>query len=95
MRHSFTAVMKFSSIFFSLSLASSALAHAAPQPFAQDVDDLLEEHHHIEERQSGGFVPVTGVAVTGNGIYPRLEVRQMLFNKPNQWTLFVLGLQRF
>jgi tyrosinase len=87
--------MKFSSIFFSLSLASSALAHAAPQPFAQDVDDLLEEHHHIEERQSGGFVPVTGVTVTGNGIYPRLEVRQMLFTKPNQWTLFVLGLQRF
>jgi len=87
--------MKFSSIFFSLSLASSALAHAAPQPFAQDVDELLEEHQHLEERQSGGFVPVTGVAVTGNGIYPRLEVRQMLFTKPNQWTLFVLGLQRF
>ena len=87
--------MKFSSLFFSLSLASSAIAHAAPQPFANDVDDLLEEHHHLEERQSGGFVPVTGVSVTGNGIYPRLEVRQMLFTKPNQWTLFVLGLQRF
>jgi tyrosinase len=87
--------MKFSSLFYSLSLASSVLAHAAPNPFTQDVDDIHDhdEAHHLEERQSGGFVPVTGVP--GTAVYPRLEVRQMLFNKPNQWTLFVLALQKF
>lgn len=85
--------MKFSALFFSLSLASSVLSHAVPQPFAQDVDEAAEHHHTLEERQSGGFVAVTGPA--GNGVFPRLEVRQMLFTKPNQWTLFVLALQRF
>lgn len=84
--------MKFSSLFYSLSLASSVLAHAAPQPFAQHAHHH-DEPHHLEERQSGGFVAVTGVP--GNNIYPRLEVRQMLFTKPNQWTLFVLALQKF
>jgi tyrosinase len=85
--------MKFSSLFYSLSLASSVFAHAAPQPFAQDVDDIHDEPAHLQERQSGGFMAVTGVP--GNAIYPRLEVRQMLFTKPNQWTLFVLALQKF
>jgi tyrosinase len=85
--------MKFSSLFVPLSLASSILAHATPQPFTQDVDDAHDEPHHLEERQSGGFMAVTGVP--GTAIYPRLEVRQMLFTKPNQWTLFVLALQRF
>ena len=84
--------MKLSSLFYSLSLASSALAHAAPQPFAQELEHSHDEPQHLEERQSGGFVAVTGVP--GN-VYPRLEVRQMLFTKPNQWTLFVLGLQKF
>lgn len=84
--------MKFSSLFFTLSLASSVFSHPS-QPFAQDVDDITDEPHILEERQSGGFVAVTGVAQ--NAVYPRLEVRQMLFTKPNQWTLFVLGLQRF
>ena len=90
--------MKFSSLFCSLSFASSAFAHAAPQPFAQDLEFDHDHHHHhdepqhLEERQSGGFVAITGVP--GN-VYPRLEVREMLFNKPNQWTLFILGLQKF
>jgi tyrosinase len=86
--------MKFSSLFYSLSLASSVFAHAAPHPFAQDVHrHSHDEPHHLEERQSGSFVAVTGVP--GTAIYPRLEVRQMLFTKPNQWTLFVLALQKF
>lgn len=87
--------MKFSSLAYSLSLASSVLAHAAPHPFAQHLHahDIHDEPHHLEERQSGGFTAVTGVP--GNAVYPRLEVRQMLFNKPNQWTLFVLALQKF
>lgn len=88
--------MKFSSLFCSLSLASSTFAHAAPKPFSfEDVHDAHDEAHLLEERQSGGYMPVTGVTVTGNNVYPRLEVRQMLFTKPNQWTLFVLGLQKF
>lgn len=86
--------MKLSSLFVSLSFASSVISHAVPEPFAQDVYDFAsEEPHLLEERQSGGFVAVTGPA--GNAIHPRLEVRQMLFTKPNQWTLFVLALQRF
>ncbi|KAL1582012.1 hypothetical protein WHR41_09259 [Cladosporium halotolerans] len=84
--------MKFSSLFCTLSVASSVFAHSST-PFAQDVDEIVDEPHVLEERQSGGYVAVTGV--NQNAVYPRLEVRQMLFTKPNQWTLFVLGLQRF
>lgn len=89
--------MKFSSLFLALPLASSVAAHAHHGEHAhlhvRDVEDVIEEPHVLEERQSGGFVAVTGV--NQNAVHPRLELRQMLWNKPNQWTLFVLGLQRF
>lgn len=59
--------------------------------YRSDNDTPLLDERSLEERQSG-FLPVTGVP---GATHPRLEIRQMLFNKPNQWTLLILGLQRF
>lgn len=78
--------MKLSSIFLTSSLAfTSVFAH----PYHQHAEGV--EAPRLEERQSG-YTAVTGVQ--GN-TYPRLEVRQMLWNKPNQWTLLILGMQKF
>lgn len=59
---------------------------------SSDNDTLLLEDRSLEERQSGGSLAITGVP---GATHPRLEVRQMLFDKPNQWTLLIMGLQRF
>jgi len=78
--------MKFSSFFLTSTLAfTSVFAH----PHHQHAEEV--EEPRLEERQSG-FTAVTGIS--GN-VYPRLEVRQMLWNKPNQWTLLLLGMQQF
>ena len=46
----------------------------------------------LDIRQSNGTFPIIGVP----GLtYPRLEIRQMLNEKPNQWNLYLLAMQEF
>ncbi|KAF2722531.1 Di-copper centre-containing protein [Polychaeton citri CBS 116435] len=65
---------------FSSLFAAGALLGAA---FTQPVEN--------EKRQSG-CLAITGVS---GGVQPRLEVRQMLNTKPNQWTLFMLAMRQW
>lgn len=51
----------------------------------------LEEAAAALEKRDSTFA-ITGV--TGS-TYPRLEVREMFWNKPNQWTLLILAMQAF
>lgn len=75
--------MRLTSLVCGLSLISqSVFAYYIPS-----LDDAAEE---LEKRAT--IVATTGVA---GSIYPRLEIRQMLYNKPNQWTLFILAMQAF
>ena len=76
--------MRFFTAVYALSIAfTSVSAHiAAP---AKDAPTL-------EERQNGILV-TTGAG--GNTVYPRLEIRQMKDNNPNQYTLLVLAMERW
>lgn len=75
--------MRLTSLVCGLSLISrSVLAYHIPS-----LEDAAAE---LEKRAT--VVATTGVP---GAIYPRLEVRQMLYNKPNQWTLFILAMQAF
>ncbi|KAI7233874.1 Di-copper centre-containing protein [Hortaea werneckii] len=74
--------MRFSSLVCCLPLLSSALALYIPS--LEEAGDAIEKRADI--------VATTGIP---GATYPRLEVRQMLFNKPNQWTLFILAMQKF
>ena len=74
-----------SSLLLGFSLAArSALAHPLDLPFEISPEE-------IAKRQSN--VVTTGV--TGGSPQPRLEIRQMLNTKPNQWTLLILAMQQF
>lgn len=49
--------------------------------------------HPLEnEKRQNGCLAVTGIS---GGVQPRLEVRQMLNTKPNQWTLFMLAMRQW
>lgn len=80
-------------LFCRFSLISSIFTHTTARLYPQDVNTDFIELRNFKKRESESFVPVLGVP--GNDIHPRLEVRHMLFKKPNQWTLFVLALQKF
>ena len=69
-----------------LSLASSVFAHAQPENHAQAVNDVLHK------RQSGGTVFVTG---PGGNVQPRLEIRQMKDNFPEQYDLLILAMEQW
>ncbi|KAK5133981.1 hypothetical protein LTR08_007101 [Meristemomyces frigidus] len=75
--------MRLTSLVCGLSLLSQSV-------FAYHIPSLDEAAEALEKRAT--IVATTGVP---GAIYPRLEVRQMLFNKPNQWTLFILAMQSF
>ena len=77
-------VARFSCL-FGLSLIPTT--HSAPSTSSHHDDRT----HVLEDRQTS-FTPVTGVQ-TG-GVQPRLEVRIMHSNYPNQWNLFLLAMQR-
>nr|OQO26612.1 hypothetical protein B0A51_06674 [Rachicladosporium sp. CCFEE 5018] len=80
--------MKFTSVLLVLSVATqSVFAHPYHAEHTEESKESI-----LESRQSG-FTVVSGAP--GSAVYPRLEVRQMLFTKPNQWILFMLGMQRF
>ncbi|KAF9732976.1 hypothetical protein PMIN03_009918 [Paraphaeosphaeria minitans] len=47
-------------------------------------------------RRQDGIFSVLGIAGLGDStIYPRLEIRDLEKNHPDQWNVFLLGLQRF
>ncbi|KAF2445573.1 Di-copper centre-containing protein [Karstenula rhodostoma CBS 690.94] len=47
-------------------------------------------------RREDGIFSVLGIAGLGEStIYPRLEIRDLEKNHPDQWNVFLLGLQRF
>lgn len=71
--------MRFSSLVCGLSLLSSALALYIPS--LEEAGDAIEKRADI--------VATTGIP---GATYPRLEVRQMLFNKPNQWYRVTLSI---
>ncbi|QIW98152.1 hypothetical protein AMS68_003670 [Peltaster fructicola] len=74
--------MKFSTLILSASVAISSV-FAIPHHRHQEL--------HNEKRQSG-YTAVTGPS---GPVYPRLEIRQMYWNRPNQYTLLLLALQKF
>lgn len=71
-------------LFRLLLLLSTPFVDASPSTYSNDA-------HLLEERQSS-FTLVTGVQQ--GGVQPRLEVRQMYNTKPDQWNVFLLGMQR-
>lgn len=47
-------------------------------------------------RRQDGIFSVLGIAGLGDTtIHPRLEIRDLEKNYPDQWNIFLLGLQRF
>jgi len=80
--------MKVLSLVLGLPLIARAV-FALPAITIPSLEDAAAE---LEKRQST-VVVTTGAS--GTAIYPRLEVRQMLNTKPNQWTLFILAMQAF
>jgi len=72
----------------SLALGLSLVGHSVfAFPTIPSLEDAAEE---LEKRAS--TFAITGVP---GATYPRLEIRQMLNTKPNQWTLLILGMQAF
>ena len=80
--------MKLSSVILGLSLfGTSVLSHPLDLPFKLSQNEIQT----LERRQSG-IIPVTGAS---GSTQPRLEIRQMQTQKPNQFTLLILALQQF
>lgn len=80
--------MKLTSLIFGLSvLGQQALAHPLDLPFKITQDEMS----NLSKRQQT-VVPVTGAS---GSTQPRLEIRQMQSEKPNQFTLLILALQQF
>jgi tyrosinase len=67
---------------FSVPAISTVLV-LAQTAIAADGDVLLEKR---------AFTATTGVPGTA---YPRLEIRDLKRNNPDQWNLYLLGMQRF
>ena len=89
--------MRLSSVLAGVGLLGSAVAHPFDLPFK-----VTEEHHafleramHHEERQSSSYkhVPIKGVSQTT--VQPRYEIRQLVHEQPNQFSLFILAMQKF
>ena len=63
--------------------------------------DSSPETHTVEDsttllRRQDGIFSVLGIAGLGvSSIHPRLEIRDLEKNHPDQWNVFLLGLQRF
>ncbi|WPH03144.1 Hypothetical protein R9X50_00601900 [Acrodontium crateriforme] len=64
-------------------LGHSVVAH----PSAHSAD-----HHHLQTRQNGGVVITTGAP--GN-VSPRYEIRQLQAQHSQQWSLFILAMQKW
>ena len=80
--------MKLPSLLLGLSLiAPSVLSHPLDLPFKLTRDQI----DNLEKRQST-VIPVTGAS---GSVQPRLEIRQMQTQQPNQFTLLILALQQF
>jgi len=56
------------------------------------VEDLSPAPIALRRRQDDGVTTVTGI--TGLGVQPRLEIRELQQNE-DQWNLYLLGLARF
>ena len=74
--------MRLTSFVYALVAISSALALYIPS--LEEAGDAIEKRADV--------VATTGIP---GAVHPRLEVRQMLFTKPNQWILFILAMKRF
>lgn len=77
--------MLFKSFVCSLAFLASSVSSLTIPTFE---DAALE----LEKRQSGSQLPVTGVS---GAVAPRMEIRQLQSQAPNQYTLFVLALDQF
>lgn len=78
--------MKLSGLLLPLSLLSQSVL-AVPFQSVHDAEPALVE------RQSTNYTAVIGVASAN--VYPRLEIRQMYWNRPNQFLLLLLALQQW
>ncbi|EMC97480.1 hypothetical protein BAUCODRAFT_68232 [Baudoinia panamericana UAMH 10762] len=56
------------------------------------IPSVREAAETLQKRQSS-IIVTTGA--NGTSVQPRLEIRQMMANAPNQWTLFILAMQAF
>lgn len=79
--------MKLLSLVLGLPLLASTVSG-----LAVTIPSLEEAAEEIEKRQSS-IITITGAS--GTAIYPRLEIRELFSNKPNQWTLLILAMQAF
>ncbi len=81
--------MRLPSVLLGLALCGrSVLSHPLDLPFS-----ITEEEFSDFEKRQTTIIPVTGPA--GSAVYPRLEIRQMQTEKPNQLTLLLLALQKW
>lgn len=80
--------MKLLSLVFGLSLfSSSVLSHPFDLPFTITQDEM----ETLERRQSGHIL----TKGASGDIQPRLEIRQMETQQPDQFTLLLLAMQKF
>ncbi|CAK3877971.1 Di-copper centre-containing [Lecanosticta acicola] len=86
--------MHFSSPFSSLLLiAASAVAHDAHNNKRHDALHAQQLH---SKRQDSGVVITSGAQGFGDDqTHARLEISDLAANRPDQWTLFILAMQKF
>ena len=66
------------------------------KPITFDTRRPITEDIPTRHKRQGGFFAVLGVAGLTNGTsYPRLEIRDLEKNHPDQWNIYLLGLRRF
>jgi hypothetical protein len=86
-RLSFTQLL-FSIAYFCASSICTPVDSSSGPNADDDISSLLQRRD--------GIFSVLGVAGLGDStVYPRLEIRDLKKNHPDQWNLFLLGLQRF
>jgi tyrosinase len=77
-----------------------SIAYLCASSICTSIESLSEPHAddnlsgHLQRRD--GIFSVLGIAGLGDStVYPRLEIRDLEKNYPDQWNIFLLGLQRF
>jgi len=75
-----------------LSAASLLLLATASPVLSEDSNDYAASNGQRLQRRADNFTAVTGII--GQGVYPRLEIRELEQNA-DQWNIYLLGLVRF
>ncbi|KAK4631916.1 Tyrosinase [Fulvia fulva] len=84
-------------LFTSAALSSLSLIATLSQTVAaHGSSHNAHQRHHLRQAAEGDPVIVTGSRSFGDGeVHSRLEVSDMFTNRPDQWTLLILAMEKF